>query len=120
MHDFIKQNPLSESQLRAYGNLPDVDFTEQPKWQAEMAASVYTSDERFNLEQERIFRAVPVPIAVSASLPNKNSYLVNNDFGLPILLTRASDGEVRAFLNVCQHRGALLCDNSEAKSGSRL
>ena len=34
---------------------------------------------------------------------------------LPVVLTRARDGELRAFRNVCRHRGHLLCDGDASR-----
>src|SRR5690606_31789231 len=34
------------------------------------------------------------------------SFRTFDDAGVPLLLTRGKDGKVRAFLNVCLHRGA--------------
>ncbi len=36
------------------------------------------------------------------------SYLTVDLSGQPILILRSKDGEVRAFFNVCQHRGDIL------------
>jgi choline monooxygenase len=38
------------------------------------------------------------------------SYLTTEAGGVPILVTRDRDGELRAFLNVCRHRGAVLTE----------
>jgi Rieske 2Fe-2S family protein len=39
---------------------------------------------------------------------------------LPVLLVRDRDGELRAFLNVCRHRAAPLCDEGAADSGAAI
>ena len=39
--------------------------------------------------------------------------------GVPVLLTRSDDGVARAFLNVCKHRGAPLCEEGLGE-GRRL
>jgi phenylpropionate dioxygenase-like ring-hydroxylating dioxygenase large terminal subunit len=36
-----------------------------------------------------------------------------NVIGVPILLVRNSDGQVRAFINACRHRGARLCEDGK-------
>jgi phenylpropionate dioxygenase-like ring-hydroxylating dioxygenase large terminal subunit len=38
------------------------------------------------------------------------SFFTTDAGGVPLLVTRGSDGELRAFLNVCRHRGAILTD----------
>ena len=76
----------------------------------------YTCPERFSREREALFRALPVVVAHSSELAETDSFLTRDLAGLPLLLTRDSVGEVRAFLNVCRHRGARLVD---AASGCR-
>ena len=70
--------------------------------------SRYSSPERFEREQAMIFKRKPVVVAQSSELEGENAYLTKNFLGLAILLTRDNDGNVRAFLNVCRHRGAKL------------
>lgn len=41
-------------------------------------------------------------------LPEKGSYLTVDLAGQPILILRSKDGEIRAYFNVCQHRGHIL------------
>ena len=41
--------------------------------------------------------------------------------GVPVLAVRGQDGAVRAFHNVCRHRGMLLCDpENDEPSGSTV
>ena len=68
----------------------------------------YASPERFEREQAMIFRRRPVVAAQSSELPGPRAFLTKDFLGLPILLARDDDGVVRAFLNVCRHRGARL------------
>lgn len=70
--------------------------------------SRYSSPERFERERAMIFKRKPVIVAQSSELEEQNAYLTKSFLGLPILLTRDGNGEVRAFLNVCRHRGAQL------------
>ena len=70
--------------------------------------SRYSSPERFERERAMIFKRKPVIVAQSSELESENAYLTKEFLGLPILLTRDSEGNVRAFLNVCRHRGARL------------
>ncbi|MEM9277669.1 MAG: SRPBCC family protein [Pseudomonadota bacterium] len=70
--------------------------------------SRYSSPERFERERAMIFKRRPVVVAQSSELEGENAYLAKDFLGLPILLTRDNEGKVRAFLNVCRHRGARL------------
>jgi phenylpropionate dioxygenase-like ring-hydroxylating dioxygenase large terminal subunit len=68
----------------------------------------YTNQERFDAEQEKIFRFHPIIAAHASELPENGAFITLRKAGLPLLLTRDKDGQVHAFLNVCRHRGAKL------------
>ena len=72
----------------------------------------YTYDMPYLWQQElqQIFYTIPVPVAMSVALPNPGDYKAMDAVGMPVLITRGKDGTVRAFLNVCSHRGAPLAD----------
>ncbi|HVV74814.1 MAG TPA: SRPBCC family protein [Mycobacteriales bacterium] len=68
-------------------------------------ASHYTDPDRFTRERE-IVRAAPQLVGYASELPAPNTYVVKDVMGTPVLLTRAKDGRVRAFHNICRHRQA--------------
>ncbi len=74
-------------------------------------AEHYTSERRWKLEQERIFKRLPLVLALSAELNEPNSYKALTVMGIPILLTRDAAGEVRSFVNMCSHRGAAVVES---------
>jgi Rieske 2Fe-2S family protein len=60
-------------------------------------------------EQERIFSAMWVCLGRADAVAEPGAY-VQVDVGREnVLVVRGRDGEIRAFLNVCRHRGARLC-----------
>jgi len=71
-------------------------------------AANYHDPGRFALERKRIFERLPLVLGFSAELREPGSYRAMLVADVPVLLTRAADGEVRAFLNVCSHRGAIV------------
>ncbi len=75
----------------------------------------YLDQPRFEYEVERIFKHLPLALAIGSELPAPDTYKAMEVMGVPVLLTRGADGAARAFLNVCRHRGSPLC---EAGSGS--
>ena len=83
-------------------------------------ASVYTDPARFAVEQARIFRRWPVAVAVSALLPEPGMAVTHDGYGVPILVTRDSRREARAFMNVCRHRGTRLVEGYEPAKCPRL
>ncbi|MBO8190196.1 aromatic ring-hydroxylating dioxygenase subunit alpha [Streptomyces oryzae] len=69
----------------------------------------YTDPEVFRLEQERIFEAMWFCVARASELARPGSYRTCQVGRESVLISRARDGSVKAFLNICRHRGAKLC-----------
>jgi Rieske 2Fe-2S family protein len=63
------------------------------------------------LEQERIFSQMWVCVGLADQVPNPGSYVVARLPGENVVVVRGADGALRAFLNVCRHRGARLCSD---------
>lgn len=78
--------------------------------------STYTDPDILAREMEILFRKFPVILGHSEQLPEPASYFTNDEFGVPMLITRNNDGQVKAFMNVCRHRGARLADEGCGKA----
>jgi len=72
----------------------------------EHGIDAYVSEEFAQLERQHIFASMPQLVALSCELPDAGSVLTDNVGPSPVVLVRGADREVRAFLNVCRHRGA--------------
>jgi phenylpropionate dioxygenase-like ring-hydroxylating dioxygenase large terminal subunit len=68
-------------------------------------ASHYTDPERFAREKALVF-AAPQLVGYSSELAKPGTFTTKDVMGTPVLLTRAKDGKVRAFHNICRHRQA--------------
>jgi phenylpropionate dioxygenase-like ring-hydroxylating dioxygenase large terminal subunit len=68
----------------------------------------YFEPARYQRELETIFRRYPIVVAFSAQLRKPGDFVATADPGQPILVTRGTDGKLRAFLNVCRHRSATV------------
>ena len=66
---------------------------------------VYTDPARLEREWSMI-RGAPQFFGLSCRLPSPGSYFTDDETGIPVLFVRGEDGRVRAFLNVCRHRGS--------------
>ncbi|MEM7363275.1 MAG: aromatic ring-hydroxylating dioxygenase subunit alpha [Pseudomonadota bacterium] len=68
----------------------------------------YTDAAVAKMEWQRFFQDYPQMLGFSADLPEPGSFFTSEELGKPILCTRDKNGEFRAFLNVCRHRGAVV------------
>ena len=66
----------------------------------------YRSRSRWDNEVRKVFKEMPLLVALSCEVKNELDYKAVEIVGVPILITRGKDGVVRTFLNVCRHRGA--------------
>lgn len=71
-------------------------------------ASVYTDPVRHAAERQKLFRETPVVACLSSDLPKPGSYRLFDETDVPVVVVRGTDGDVRAYLNICMHRGARL------------
>src|SRR3546814_4997233 len=81
-----------------------------------VAAGPYYRDDYFELEREAVFRRCWLQIGHISELPEPGTFIVRpvEVAGASILITRGKDGAVRAFHNVCTHRGTrLVAERSE-------
>ncbi len=72
--------------------------------------SAFASVERLKREQEILFRNHGLVMGMSCQLPEPGSYMTDDYSGVSILIVRADDGQARAFINVCSHRGSKVVD----------
>jgi phenylpropionate dioxygenase-like ring-hydroxylating dioxygenase large terminal subunit len=69
-------------------------------------ASHYVDPDRWRLEIDRIWKRVPLVLALSCELREPGDYRALEVVGVPVLVARGSDGAARAFVDSCSHRGA--------------
>ena len=70
--------------------------------------SWYEDPEVARRERDRIFMRSWQYAARAAELTAPGSYVATQVGGLPVVLTRDRDDTLRAFANVCRHRGAIV------------
>jgi phenylpropionate dioxygenase-like ring-hydroxylating dioxygenase large terminal subunit len=79
-------------------------------------ATNYYEPERWQLEVDRIFKRLPLTLGFSNELRAPGSYRALEVAGVPVLLTRGSDGTLRAFVNMCSHRGAIIVEDGTGEA----
>ena len=72
--------------------------------------AAYTDDAFHRLEQDTVFRKSWVFAAFAHQVRNPGDRYPVEIAGRPVVLVRGEDNQVRAFHNVCRHRGAKLVD----------
>jgi phenylpropionate dioxygenase-like ring-hydroxylating dioxygenase large terminal subunit len=80
-----------------------------------LAGSYYTDPEIFQRERERIFESMWFCAARAAELSAPGRFVTVQIGRESVLVTRSRDGSVKAFLNICRHRGAKLCLDDEGE-----
>jgi Rieske 2Fe-2S family protein len=74
-----------------------------------LPGSYYTDPTIFAMEQAQIFESMWFCAVRSADLDKPGAFKTVQVGNESVLITRSRTGEVRAFFNVCRHRGAQLC-----------
>ena len=75
-----------------------------------LAREYYTSDALLAEEDERIFRTQWLCVCRESDLAEPGAFKLHDRFGESVLVVRGRDGTVRAFQNICRHRGTKICD----------
>lgn len=78
----------------------------------------FTSPEFLALENRTLFRRHWVFAGRQSEIPNAGDIKMVEVAGQPLVLVRGKDGTVRAFHNVCPHRGAQIV--TEDRQGARV
>jgi carnitine monooxygenase subunit len=74
----------------------------------------YTDPEILRREQERIFRPAWQYAGHTGQLAQPGYFTVHAG-RIPVVVTRDRDGEIRAFANVCRHRGFVVADGEGSR-----
>ncbi|MFP6654262.1 MAG: aromatic ring-hydroxylating dioxygenase subunit alpha, partial [Myxococcota bacterium] len=64
-------------------------------------------------EQTSLFRRQPVIVAHVSELAAPRDFVTETVGGVPLIILRNDEGEIRVFINACRHRGARLLEGTE-------
>ena len=82
------------------------DTTDMAPAEMRLPASEFYCPDLFARERETLFTHTPQPVAFSSEIAQPGSFLTLQVLDVPVLLTRDDNGQLRAFVNACSHRGA--------------
>jgi len=80
-----------------------------------LAWSAYTDPSLPALERERIFGRSWQYVGRLGELGEEAGYFASRVGDLPVVVTRDREGALRAFLNVCRHRGSVIAKGAAAR-----
>jgi len=72
--------------------------------------TIYADPAQLAREERILFRRFPILMGFASDWPAPGAFRTDDHVGVPILVARGSDGALRAFFNVCRHRGAKVAD----------
>lgn len=79
----------------------------------QVPASKYYDDDLFKREMETAFSEYPLVAGASLKVREPGSYILSEWADFPYVVIRDYDNELRAFLNICQHRGTPIISGTE-------
>jgi glycine betaine catabolism A len=75
----------------------------------------FVSPEIFAREQERIFSTQWLVVGHQAEIANNGDYFTQTIAAEGLIVLRDQEGAIRAFYNVCRHRGTRLCEDKSGR-----
>ena len=95
-HDFVVENPDAKTFF--------------------VNREVFVSDDVFEREKRAIFDRCWVYVGHASEIKNPGDFKTRPVSGRPIIFCRDREGTVRALINCCRHRGALVCRERKAST----
>ena len=83
-----------------------------------LEAPFYQSAEIFDLDIEAIFGKHWIYVAVEPDVPEPGDYITVKIGHDSVIIVRDDDMEVKAFHNVCRHRGSRICNEEKGTLGN--
>ena len=88
-------------------SLQELIASRKPGWSLDQR--FYTDPDMYELELQKILLKNWFIAGHVSQIPNKGDYIVGTMDKESAIIVRGTDGEVKAFANVCRHRGSLVC-----------
>ena len=102
----------------ARGAVADDELRRSWRPQPTLPGRSYHADEIWEAERDAVFAAAWICVGREEEVSDPAEFMVRDVVGESVLIVRSSNGSLRAFYNVCAHRGTRLCDGGgRARSG---
>src|SRR5277367_1463824 len=96
MHEAVERETKRTTYPQTFPALPEVPIGR------------YFEPAFYDLEIQHVWRKTWLCAAHTSELPDPGSYKLFEQFGLSVIISRGVDNQIRAFHNICRHRGAAL------------
>ena len=81
-----------------------------------LPVEVFSDDEVFQAEMERVFARSWVFVAHESEIPEKGDYVLRR-IGLdPVIVSRDEEGRIHVMSNFCRHRGTQVCQSDRGNA----
>ncbi|WP_114952974.1 aromatic ring-hydroxylating oxygenase subunit alpha [Sphingosinicella terrae] len=84
-----------------------------PKQDLSLPGWIYRDPEFFGVEMERVIRPAWQIVCHESEIAEPGEWRSLDYLGESVIVIRGTDGEIRAFANVCRHRGSRLVDGEQ-------
>ena len=95
-------------------NIPNVARLVEPD---RVHKSVYTDEQLFTLEMERIHEKVWIYCGHETQVKKPGDYYTVQIGRQPMIMVRGADGKVNVLYNRCPHRGSMICGDRSGNTG---
>ncbi len=109
----LRRVPQAEAKGTPTEKAPDPEYD----WSQPIDPRRYTSPEFMRLEWQKLWSKVWLLGGRELDIPEPGDFIATEIGPESVLLVRQADGRVRAFYNVCQHRGNRLADCGLGSTG---
>jgi p-cumate 2,3-dioxygenase subunit alpha len=90
--------------------MPNTFYAEDPaNGTFRLHPKVYTDPTILEHEMREVFGKSWLYVGHESEVPTKGSFVCRRVAGRPVIMVRGDDGNIRVLLNVCRHRGNVVC-----------